>query len=182
MEENETLETPQTTAPPATRGEDAAPETITPPPVAPAAPVVPEGYVKAEDVETERTARTAAEEARTAAETARAEAETRAVAAEARVRAADIRAQAQALNFNDPADAERFIGADVEDIGAALADVLKTKPYLAKSEAPEPPPVTPTSPTNPARSTQLTVEAIKNMTPAQCAANWDAVKLVLQTA
>ncbi len=165
MEENETPETPVTPE---------VPET----PVTPEVPVIPEGYVRAEDVETERTARTAAEEARTAAESARVEAETRATAAEQRARATEIRMAAQSLNFNDPADAERFIGADVENVAEALAEVLKTKPYLAKQETPAPV-VTPTSPTNPARGTALTLDAVKQMTPAQIAANWQAVKAVL---
>jgi ribonuclease E len=130
-------------------------------------PVIPDGYVKAEEVETERTARTAAE--------------ARAIAAEARARANEIKLAAQALNFNDPSDAERFIGADVEDIPAALAEVLKTKSYLAKqTEAPAPPPVTPTSPTNPPRAdAPLTVETIKGMSREQVALNWQAVKAAL---
>lgn len=123
----------------------------------PTAPVVPEGYVPTAEVEsaraeieTERTARTAAEEARTAAETARAEAEAARMAAESRVRSAEIREAARDLNFIDPADAERFIGADVTDFKTALTEVLKTKGYLAKPA--EAPPVVPTSPTNPARA------------------------------
>lgn len=139
----------------------------------PAAVVVPDGYVKAEDVETERTARTLAETART-------EAETRATAAEARVRETEIKAAAQALNFHDPADALTLIGADVEDVSAALAEVLKTKSYLAK-QAEVAPVVTPTSPTNPARSTAtLTLESMKGMTPQQLAGQWPAVMAALK--
>jgi hypothetical protein len=117
---------------------------VEPPVVEP--PAVPDGYVPATEVETERTARTAAE-------TRAAEQEARATAAEARARTAEIRAAAQQLGFNDPADAEMFVGADVTDVGAHLAEVVKTKSYLVRAaEAPVTPPVTPTSPTNPART------------------------------
>ncbi len=147
---------------------------------APAAVVVPEGYVKAEDVETERAARTVAEQARLDAETARTEAETRATAADARARATEIRMAAQSLGFNDPSDAERFISTDAADVSAALAEVLKSKPYLAKQEA-TPPVVTPTSPTNPARSAAtLTLESMKTMTPQQLSAQWPAVMAALK--
>lgn len=146
---------------------------------APAPPVIPEGYVPATEVESERTARTAAEEARLAAETARADADTARTAAEARARAAEIREAARDLNFNDPSDAERFIGEDVTDFREALAEVLKTKGYLAKQEAPAPV-VTPTSPTNPARNATLTMDALKTMTPKQIAAmDWKVVSAVL---
>lgn len=144
----------------------------TPPVEPPAAPVVPEGYVKAEDVDAERTARTAAEAARV-------EAETRATAAEARARSTEIKAAASALGFNDPADAEAFLASDATDIEAALKEVLEKKPYLAKSAEAAPPVVTPTSPTNPARTETLTLEAVKGMTKEQIAANWEAVKGVL---
>jgi hypothetical protein len=107
-----------------------------------AEPVIPDGYVKAEDVETERTARTAAETARIEAETAR-------TSAEARARALEIQLAAQSLGFADVKDAEKFIEKDVADIPAALAAVLEAKPYL-KGEAKQP--VTPTSPANAART------------------------------
>lgn len=142
----------------------------------PAAPVVPEGYVKAEEVETERTARTAAE-------TRAAEQEARATAAEARARSTEIRLAAQALGFNDPADAEKFVGADVEDVSAHLSEVIKTKSYLVKTaQAPVVPPVTPTVPTNPAREgAQLTAETLKGMTAAQVAAlPWAEVSAALK--
>jgi len=157
MEENETpvVETPVVETP-------AVVET----PVAPGV-VVPEGYVPATQVETERTARNLAE--------------TRATAAEARIRAAEIREAARELNFNDPSDAERFIGADATDFRATLSEVLQTKSYLAKqpASAPAAPPVTPTSPTNPPRGDVLTVEAIKSMSKEQIALNWPAVKQAL---
>jgi len=124
------------------------PAVVTPVVQTPApAVVVPDGYVKAEDVETERTARTAAE-------TARVEAETRATAAEARARATEIKSAAQALGFHDPADAEKFVGAEVsaDKIAETLAEVLKGKSYLAKAAETPAPVVTPTSPTNPART------------------------------
>jgi hypothetical protein len=164
-----------TPAPPATNGDapanDAPP--VTPPVVEPpAAPVVPDGYVKAEDVETERTARTAAETART-------EAETRATQAEARARAAEIKAVAQTLGFNDPSDAEKFVAADVTDIEGALASVIESKPYLKKASEAVTPPVTPTNPTNPARPEALTLDSIKTMTPAQINARWSDVKQAL---
>lgn|GEM_PF-6532215 len=190
MEENETTETTETTdtttdttSTSTETGEGAGTsetsETSETTEAATNEPVIPEGYVKAEEAENERTARTAAEEARTAAETARADAEARATAAEARARATEIKMAAQALNFNDPSDAERFIGADVEDVNAALTEVLKSKPYLAKPET-APPVVTPTSPTNPARTETLTLEAIKGMTQQQVAAlPWETVKAVL---
>lgn len=145
----------------------------------PAAPAVPDGYVPATEVETERTARTAAE-------TARAEAEARAMAAETRARQSEIRAAAQALGFHDPADALTLVGADVEDVSAHLAEVVKTKGYLVKPAAapvqPPPPPVTPTVPTNPPREgAQLTAEALKGMTPAQVAAlPWAEVAAALK--
>lgn len=170
MEENETAnetadQTPDEQTPPVV----VEPPVIVEPPVVvepPATVVVPEGYVKSEEVETERTARTAAEE--------------RATAAEQRARTTEIKAAAQALNFNDPSDAERFVGADVEDVSAALAEVLAAKPYLAK-QAEVAPVVTPTSPTNPARgAATLTLESMKSMTPAQLAGQWDAVKTALK--
>ena len=164
--ENELSETPVVETP--VSETPAAPVVETPAPL-----VVPDGYVSAQAVETERTARTAAEQARAAAEG-------RATAAEARARATEIRMAAQSLNFNDPADALAFIGADVEDVAATLAEVLKTKPYLAKVAAPAVV-VTPTSPTNPARTgqTALTLDAIKAMSKEQIAANWGAVKSAL---
>jgi hypothetical protein len=144
-----TTDTTGTPAPVVNDGDAGAPPVTPPvvPPVVepPAAPVVPEGYVKAEDVETERTARTAAETART-------EAETRASAAEARARQAEINAAAQKLGFNDPADAALYVGADVTDIEGALASVIEAKPYLKRAVEVVTPPVTPTSPTNPART------------------------------
>jgi glucose/arabinose dehydrogenase len=108
------------------------------------APVVPDGYVKAEEVETERTARTAAERERD---------EARAEAARIRTEARQekITSVATRLGFNDVADAQAFLASDAEDIEAALKDVLEKKPYLAKATEVERPPVTPTSPTNPAR-------------------------------
>lgn len=120
----------------------AAGQQAAPPVEPPAAPQVPEGYVAQAEVETERTARTAAE-------TARQEAETRAQAAEARARQNEIKLHAQALGFNDVSDAERFIDPAATDIESALAAVLESKPYLKKQEAA---PVTPTSPTNAART------------------------------
>lgn len=169
MEENETpvVETPVVETPVVE-----TPVVETPVVETPVEIVVPDGYVRAEEVESERTARTAAETART-------EAEARATAAEARVRATEIRMAAQALNFNDPSDAEKFVGADVEDVSAALAEVLKGKPYLAKQEA-APPVVTPTSPTNPARGATVTLEAIKSMSAKEVAAlPWAAVSAAL---
>ena len=145
----------------------------------PAAPAVPDGYVPATEVETERTARTAAE-------TALAEAQTRATAAEARARATEIRAAAQALGFHDPSDAAALVGADVTDVSAHLSEVIKTKAYLVKAAeapaAPVIPPVTPTQPTNPAREgAQLTAETLKGMTPAQVAAlPWSEVSAALK--
>jgi hypothetical protein len=173
MEEHETPEAPAVETPVVE-----TPVVETPVVETPAPPVIPEGYVPATEVESERTARTAAEEARTAAETARADADTARNSAEARARAAEIREAARDLNFNDPSDAERFIAADATDFKAALEEVLKTKGYLTKQEAPAPV-VTPTSPTNPERPATLTVEGLKTMTPAQVAANWPAVKAVL---
>ncbi len=181
MEENEgttanteTNDTPGVetrTAPTATTGAASATPVVglTPAP----APPIPDGYVSAEIVESERTARTTAETART-------EAEARAVAAESRARATEIRMAAQGLHFNDPADAERFIGSDVENVAEALAEVLKAKPYLAKAAEVPAPLVTPTSPTNPARSAALTLDAIKSMSKEQLAANWPAVKEALR--
>lgn len=163
-------------ATPAASGDAVATPAVVTPPVTPqtpavatpAAPVVPDGYVKAEDVESERTARTAAE--------------ARATAAEARARSAEIRATAQALGFNDPSDAERFIAGDAADIEAALKEVIEKKSYLAKPTDPVKPPVTPTSPTNPARAqTQA-----PTFTQAQIAdrafylANKDAIMLALR--
>jgi len=146
----------------------------------PAPVVVPDGYVKAEEVETERTARTAAEQARLDAETARTAAEERATSAEKRARSVEIRAAAQALNFNDASDAEMYVGPDVEDVSAALAEVLTSKPYLAKQEA-APVVVTPTSPTNPARgAATLTLDSIKTMTAAQLHAQWPAVMAAMK--
>jgi len=172
----ETTNTETQTTPAAGAAPSVAAVVVTEPPAAvievPPAAVVPDGYVKSADVETERTARTAAEQARAAAET-------RATAAEARARSTEIRMAAAALNFNDPADAERFIAGDAEDLSAALAEVLKTKPYLAKVEAPAVV-VTPTSPTNPARTAALSLDAIKGMTKEQIAANWGAVKEALR--
>ncbi|MET0646981.1 MAG: hypothetical protein ABW208_10200 [Pyrinomonadaceae bacterium] len=165
----ETTETPQTETP--QTGES---------------PVVPEGYVPATEVESERTARTAAEEARTAAETARAEAdaarteaESRAAAAEKRAREAEIKSVARALNFNDAEDALTLVPEGAEDIEATLKGVLEKKPYFARQDAPAPV-VTPTSPTNPARGETLTVEALRGMTQAQVAAlPWAQVKAAL---
>lgn len=105
------------------------------------APQVPDGYVKKEEVETERTARSAAE-------TRAAEAETRASAAEQRARETEIKSVARGLNFNDPDDALALVPADATDIEATLKGVLEKKGYLAKAAEPV---VTPTSPTNPAR-------------------------------
>lgn len=174
MEDNttETTETnTQQTPPPAEGGDTGAQNAPVVDP--PATPVVPDGYVPATEVESERTARTAAETART-------EAEARAIAAETRARATEIKLAAQGLNFNDPADAERFIGADVEDIGAALTEVLKTKPYLAKQEAVAPV-VTPTSPTNPARTEALTAEMLRGMSASQIAVlPWAQVSAALK--
>lgn len=153
---------------------------VTPPVEPPAAPAVPDGYVKAEEVETERTARTAAE-------TALAEAQTRATAAEQRARATEIRAAAQALGFHDPSDAAALVGADVEDVSAHLAEVIKTKSYLVKATeapaAPVVPPVTPTQPTNPPRDNTpaVTQETLKQMTPAQIAQlDWKVVSAALK--
>ncbi len=181
MEENtttETTETVETNTETQTTETQTADTQTTETTETPAPPVVPEGYVSATEVETERTARTAAEEARTQAETARVAEAERASAAEARARAAEIREAARDLNFNDPSDAERFIAADATDFKAALTEVLKTKGYLAKQEAPAPV-VTPTSPTNPARQETLTLDAIKGMTKEQIAANWKQVTSVL---
>jgi hypothetical protein len=144
-------------------------------PKTPAPVVIPDGYVPATEVESERTARTAAE-------TARAEAETRATAAEARARATEIKAAAQALGFNDPSDAERFIAADATDIEAALKEVLAQKSYLGKPAESAAPVVTPTSPTNPAR----TATALPVFTQAQIgdrtfwASNKDAIMLAMR--
>jgi hypothetical protein len=165
--ENDTTDTTNDT-PVDTTGTNDAPANDAPPtpPVdaPPAPPVVPDGYVPASDVETERTARTAAETART-------EAESRATAAEARARAAEIRAVAQSLGFTDPNDAALYVGADVTDIEGALASVIESKPYLKKAvEAPATPPVTPTNPTNPGRAETITKEMLKTMTPSQVAA------------
>lgn len=186
MEENETNETNQTAdiaGAGDAGGETQQPQPVVEPPVVvepPAPVVVPDGYVKAEEVESERTARTAAEQARLDADTARVAAEERATAAEQRARTTEIKAAAQALNFNDPTDAERFIGADVEDVSTALAQVLAEKPYLARQEA-APPVITPTSPTNPARgAATLTLESMKTMTPAQLQAQWPAVMAALK--
>lgn len=145
----------------------------------PAPPVVPEGYVPATEVESERAARTAAEEGRTTAETARAEAEARATAAERRAREAEIKSVARSLNFNDADDALTLVPDDATDIEAALKGVLEKKPYFAKQQEAPAPVVTPTSPTNPARTAALTPDAIKSMTPAQVSANWAAVKAAL---
>ncbi len=166
MDENENT-TPETPAVETPVVETPAVET---PVVETPAPVVPEGYVKAEDVETERTARTAAETART-------EAETRATAAEARARATEIRLAAQSLGFNDPSDAEKFISADVTDIEAHLATVLESKSYLGKAAAAA---ITPTSPTNPARS----ASAAPTFTQAQISdrAFWNANKEQIMSA
>lgn len=177
MDENEnTNDTPNTDAPADNPGTGDAPANDTPNDTPPANdtadPVIPEGYVKAEEVETERNGRVAAETART-------EAETRATAAEARARASEIRLAAQALGFNDPADAVRFIDADVTDIEGALASVIEAKPYLRKATDTVKPPVTPTNPTNPARPEALTMDAIKGMSAAQLAARWSDVKQVL---
>jgi hypothetical protein len=155
-----------------------APEPTPAPTPEPApAPAVPEGYVPATDVETERTARTAAE-------TALADAEARATAANQRARTAEIRAAAQALGFNDVADAEMFVGADVEDVSAHLAEVVKTKSYLLKpAAAPVTPPVTPTQPTNPGRDSTpaVTRESLKTMTAQQVAAlPWAVVSTALK--
>lgn len=141
-------------------------------PPAPVEPVIPEGYVPATEVESERTARTAAE-------TARAEAEGRAQAAEKRAREAEIKSIARALNFNDAEDALTLVPEGAEDIEVALKGVLEKKPYFAKQEAPAPV-VTPTSPTNPARTETVTLEAIRGMTQAQVAAlPWAQVKAAL---
>jgi hypothetical protein len=161
MEENEIIE-PPVVEPPVEPSVVEQPVVVEP-------PVVPEGYVPATEVETERTARTAAEE--------------RATAAEARIRAAEIREAARELNFNDPSDAERFITADATDFKAALSEVLTTKSYLAKPATHVAevvtPPVTPTSPTNPARTETITAESVKSMTRDQIAQNWAAVKVAL---
>lgn len=178
MDEDEnTNDNPQIPAPPAETGDapanDAPP--VTPPANEPPAEAsIPEGYVKAEEVETERTARTAAETART-------EAETRATAAEARARAAEIKAVAQTLGFNDPADAALYVGADVTDIEGALASVIEAKPYLKKAAETVQPPVTPTNPTNPARPETVTAEMLRGMTPAQIAKlDWSVVSAALK--
>jgi hypothetical protein len=168
-------------APPATPGDAGSSTAVEPPAPAavepPAAPAVPDGYVPATEVETERTARTAAE-------TARADAETRATTLAASLRAAQIREAARDLSFNDPADAEKFVGADVEDVGAHLAEVIKTKSYLVKSaEAPVIPPVTPTTPTNPARDNApaVTRESLKQMTQEQVSKlPWSVVSAALK--
>lgn len=158
---------------------DATQTTQTQEPPAPVEPVIPEGYVPATEVETERTARTTAEEARTAAETARTEAEARATAAEKRAREAEIKSIARALNFNDADDALTLVPEGAEDIEATLKGVLEKKPYFAKQEAPAPV-VTPTSPTNPARTETLTADALKGMTPQQVAKlPWGAVTAAL---
>lgn len=179
--ENDNPQTPaEPVTPPVTPGDTTPVEPVTPvvvePPVTPPVepPVtVPDGYVKAEEVETERTARTMAE-------TARAEAEAKAVAAEARARAAEVRSVARDLGFNDPADAEKFITADEQDIEGALKTVLESKSYLRRAtEAPVLPPVTPTNPANPPRKEALTLDAIKAMTPAQIADRWKDVQAVL---
>lgn len=182
MEENETPQTPETPAVETPVVETPVVETpIVEEPPAPVEPVIPEGYVPATEVESERTARTAAEEARTAAETARTEAESRAAAAEKRAREAEIKSIARALNFNDADDALTLVPEGAEDIEATLKGVLEKKPYFAKQEAPAPV-VTPTSPTNPARGETLTLDAIKLMTPAQVAQNMEAVKAALKLA
>ncbi|MCA1615042.1 MAG: hypothetical protein LC795_15600 [Acidobacteria bacterium] len=153
-----------------------APPPADPPAVEPPAPpAVPDGYVPATEVETERTARTAAE-------TRANDLEARATAAEQRARANEIRLAAQTLGFQDPADAERFIAADAEDVTAALTEVLTSKPYLKRAEAAAVvPPVTPTQPTNPAREgAQLTAEGLKGMTAAQIAQlPWSEVSAAL---
>lgn len=172
MENEETPNTPATppVTPPATTGDATPVEPSTPvvqePPAAPPAtppvepPVTaPEGFVKAEEIEAERTARTAAE---------------------ARARAVEIRGVARDLGFHDPADAERFIGADEQDIEGALKTVLESKSYLKKvADQPVTPPVTVTNPTNPARKEALTIEAIKQMSTTEIAARFDEVKQVL---
>lgn len=155
--------TPPPAAPPA--DPPAAPP-ADPPADPPPPPAVPDGYVPATEVETERTARTAAETARTEAETARA-------TAEAALRAAQIREAARDLNLIDPADAERFIPSDATDFRAALEEVVKTKTYLVRqAEAPAPPPVTPTQPTNPGRDNvpAVTKETLKTMSAKEVAA------------
>jgi hypothetical protein len=149
MDPKETTETTQTTqttetaAPPAGQAGEAGAQTTQTTPGS-AATVVPEGYVKAEDVETERTARTAAEQA-----LSEAIAERDRIAGEAR--AERITSIATRLGFNDPKDAEKFMSADEQDIEGALKTVLEQKSYLAKPAEAEKPAVTPTSPTNPSR-------------------------------
>lgn len=151
MDENENTNgnTPAVT-PPAATGDSTPVEPSTPVVQQPAqttpAPVtVPDGYVKAEDVETERTARTAAERER---DELRAERDR--IAGEARQER--ITSIATRLGFNDPADAQVFIKADEQDIEGALKTLLESKSYLKKPEEAATPVVTPTSPTNPART------------------------------
>jgi hypothetical protein len=172
MEENNNTPPATVVDPPAVVDPPTPPAAVVDPP---AAVVVPDGYVSKTEVEAERTSRTAAETARDAAEA-------RAKTAEQSLRASEIRAAAQGLNFNDPADAEKFVGADVpaDKIAETLADVIKTKGYLVKAAEVVTPPITPTSPTNPARAAALTLDAIKTMTPTQINANWAQVKEVLK--
>jgi len=135
MEENQnqnTATTPQTTT------TTAAPaSTVTKSDAQPQTPVIPDGYVKAEELNTLRSQLS--------------EIQTQLATEKANVRQASIHNIATRLGFNDVSDASLFVGSDVTDIEGALATILESKPYLKKAAST--PAVTPTSPTNPARST-----------------------------
>ncbi|MCP9496090.1 MAG: hypothetical protein MSG64_16705 [Pyrinomonadaceae bacterium MAG19_C2-C3] len=109
-----------------------------------------------------------------------------------RAEAAEARASEQAVNernaaidhaagelgFHDAEDARRLVSADATDFKAALSEVLKTKSYLARPSAT--PVVTAIDAANPPRTEALSLEAMRGMTPAQLAANWQAVKEALK--
>jgi regulator of replication initiation timing len=95
----------------------------------------------------------------------------------------DIILNAAKLGFNDPADAWAMIdrGTLGDNIEEALTALAKSKPYLLKttpttqaaSTAPK------ASTGNPAR-TALTMDAVKNMTADQVAANWSQIEPLLK--
>lgn len=145
---------------------EAMPEAMPETPVAtvPAAVIIPEGFI----------ARTEFDAAVARAEAA----EARAVEQATTARNNALTQAANELGFHDAEDARRLVAADATDIKAALTEILKTKSYLARGETPVVTPIT--APTNPPRTDTLSLEAMRGMTPAQLASNWQAVKEALK--
>lgn len=81
-----------------------------------------------------------------------------------------IVAAAARMGFADPEDALRLVDHASEDLDASLAALAESKPYLLKQAA------TPAvNPTNPATGPELTLDAVKKMSPEEINARWDDI-------